>query len=266
MEYGGPLFINQDKVDLEVLDKIQIEAMHIVTGAKRLTSHDLLKKDTCWPDLSMRRELQELSILHKVIHKQYPPYLLNDLPYMSDGNSRLERRFKFNTPPYNYAFYRDSVIPSMIANWNKLPNDIRTNTSLKTFKYLFKEKFAPPKYPLYNCGSRLPQMSHTRIRLNFSNLNYHLFNHGLSDSPNCENCNVPETPIHYFMECTKYPTNLRNELITKAKAILTGPNRSDRNRIPLNTLLHGKKELPYSENVKLFEIIHSYIRKTGRNP
>ncbi len=48
MEYGGPLFINQDKADLEILDKIQIEAMHIVTGAKKLTSHDLLKNEqTC---------------------------------------------------------------------------------------------------------------------------------------------------------------------------------------------------------------------------
>ena len=44
MEYGGPLFITQDKIDLEKLDKIQMEAMHVVTGAKKVTSHDLLKK------------------------------------------------------------------------------------------------------------------------------------------------------------------------------------------------------------------------------
>ena len=34
MEYGGSLFMNQDKCDLEKLDNIQMEAMHIVTGAK----------------------------------------------------------------------------------------------------------------------------------------------------------------------------------------------------------------------------------------
>ncbi len=80
MEYGGSLFINQDKTDLEKLDKIQIEAMHIVTGAKKLTSHDLLRKDTSWPELSIRRELQQLSILHKVIHNQFPKYLLRVRP------------------------------------------------------------------------------------------------------------------------------------------------------------------------------------------
>ncbi len=121
MEYGGPLFTNQDKADLELLDKIQIEAMHIVTGAKRLTSHDLLKQDTCWPELSTRRELQQISILHKVIHHKFPPYLLNDLPYMSDENARQERKYKFNTLPYKNAYYRDSVIPSMISSWNRLP-------------------------------------------------------------------------------------------------------------------------------------------------
>ncbi len=130
MEYGGSLFANQDKSDLESLDKIQMEAMHIVTGAKQLTSHDLIKKDTCWPELSIRRELQQVSMLHKVIHNKFPAYLLNDLPYMHGINNRLERRLTFNTPPYNHVFYKESVVPSMITNWNKLPNHIVFNTCL----------------------------------------------------------------------------------------------------------------------------------------
>ncbi len=238
--------------------------MHVVTGAKHLTSHDLIKKDTCWPELSIRRELQQVSILHKVIHNKFPAYLLNDLPYMYGINNRLERRFTFNTPPYNYVFYKESVIPSMVTNWNKLPNHIRTSNNIKNFKFQFKNDFTPDPYPLYHYGDRLPQMSHTRIRLNFSNLNSHLFSHGLSNSPNCEHCNVPETAMHFFMECTKYPINIRNDLITKIKAILPTPIRA--NRIPLNILLHGKKETSYTENTRLFDIIHTYIKKSGRNP
>ncbi len=75
MEYGGPLIAGQDNQDLEILDKIQIEAMHIVSGAKQKTSHDFLKNDTRWPDLSVRRKLQQCSMLHKLIHKKFPPYL-----------------------------------------------------------------------------------------------------------------------------------------------------------------------------------------------
>ena len=264
MEYGGPLFINQDNADLEILDDIQIEAMHIVTGAKKLTSHDLLKNDTCWPELSTRRELQQLSIMHKVIHNKFPLYLLNDLPYMADANSRMERRYKFNTPPYKHAFYRDSAIPSMISNWNKLPNEIRTNKSIKEFKFLFKTEYNRPTCPLYLHGERLAQMSHTRIRLKFSNLNYHLYNHGLSNSPNCDQCNVSETPMHYLMECNKYST-IRNEMITKINDILL-PTVNRPGTALLNILLHGKKELSHNENIKLFDVVHSYIRKSGRNP
>ncbi len=124
----------------------------------------------------------------------------------------------------------------------------------------------PPVNPLYNFGERLSQMSHTRIRLKFSNLNYHLFNYGLSNSPNCVHCNVPETPIHYFMECTKYPPIIRNEMLNKVKAILPGPNRIRMNRVPLHVLLNGKRELSYIDNTRIFDIVHTYIRKTGRNP
>ncbi len=262
MEYGGPLFINQDKADLEILDNIQMEAMHIVTGAKKLTSHDLLKSDTCWPDLSVRRELQQLSIMHKVIHNQFPLYLLNDLPFMADANNRMERKYKFNTPPYQYTFYRDSVVPSMISNWSKLPNEIRTNKNIKVFKFLFKDKYIKPAYPLYLHGERKAQMSHTRIRVKFSNLNYHLYNYGLSNSPNCDQCNVPETPLHYFMECTKY-TAIRNYMIAKINNILPTANRSG--RIPLDVLLHGKKQLSLNDNIKIFDIVKLYIKISCRN-
>ncbi len=86
MDYGGALFAGQDIQDLDILNKIQIEAMHIVTGAKQKTSHDSLKTETQWDDLSIRRQLQQFTILHKVIHTKNPPYLLSDLPYMSDSN------------------------------------------------------------------------------------------------------------------------------------------------------------------------------------
>ncbi len=187
------------------------------------------------------------TILHKVVHKKFPQYLLNDLPYMCDENTRLERWYKFNTPVYNYAFYRDSfIIPSVISNWNNLPNDIRTNSNIKGFKFFNKKNYMPSANPLYHHGERLSQMSHSRIRLNFSNLNSHLYNHGLITSPNCDNCDVYETPFHFFMECTKYPINIRTELINKIKAILPNPNRTG--RIPLKTLLHGKTESSVSWN------------------
>ncbi len=263
MEYGGPLFAGQDLQDLEILDKIQIAAMHIVTGAKQKTSHELLKNDTQWDDLSVRRKLQQVTMLHKVIHKKYPEYLLNNLPHMSDGNSRLERRYKFHTPHFDHAFYRDSIIPKSISEWNSLPNVIRTNTDLKSFKWSFKQEYARSPSPLLNHGERISQMSHTRIRLNFSNLNSHLHSYNLTDSPNCEHCNVPETPTHYLFHCNQYHVP-RADLLNNIEDLIATNNLNL--RINLKLLLHGHEKLSYNDNCKIFESVQSFIRKSGRNP
>ena len=266
MEYGGSLIAGQDDQDLKVLDNIQIEAMHIVTGAKRRTSHELLKNDTRWPELSLRRKLQQCAMLHKLIHKKSPLYLLNDLPHMTDENARLERRYKFNIPRYEHVYYRDSVIPKSISEWNNLPNNIRNNTCIKGFKWSFKQLYFEPPAPLYNHGERLSQMSHTRIRLQFSNLNEHLFSYNLSATPNCEHCNTPETPHHYLLECNKYFVP-RIEMFDIVEDIMTSNNINVfTTPITMQLLLHGKDTFSFSDNSKIFNSVHSFIRKTNRNP
>ncbi len=263
MEYGGPLFAGQDKKDLEILDRIQIEAMHIITGAKHRTSHDLLKQDTQFDDLSVRRNLQKFTMLHKVIHNKSPKYLYDDLPFMTDENTRLERRFKFNTVRYNYVFYRDSFIPLATSEWNALPNLIRTNNALKSFKWSYKQEFASTPCPLYNHGERLSQMSHTRIRLKFSNLNAHLYNYNLVNSPNCEHCNFPETPTHYLLECNKY-LQPRVKMLETVEQVLSSNNLNT--RVTLKLLLYGNNNISYKDNCKIFDCVQLFIRKSDRKP
>ena len=233
---------------------------------KQKTSHDLLKNDTRWPDLSIRRKLQQCTMLHKVVHKKFPLYLLNTLPHMSDENTRLERRYKFNVPPFKHAYYRDSVIPKSISEWNDLPNNIRTNSSIKGFKWSFKQEYFKLPAPLYNHGERLSQMSHTRIRVHFSNLNHHLYNYNLSATPNCEHCHIPETPTHYLLDCNKYFVP-RIEMFDIIEEIMTSNGINIANTaISLQLLLHGKDTFPYLDNIKIFDSVHSFIRKTNRNP
>ncbi len=263
MEYGGSLFAYEDDKDLKILDNIQMEALHIVSGAKKRTSHDTLKKEANWPDFSTRRTFQQVTLIHKVVHKQYPKYLLNSLPPMSDSTTRPERRYKFNTPPFNHAYYRDSVILKSISNWNDLPNHIRVIGNVDTFKNMLKREYLQPPNPLYHYGKRPSQMSHTRIRVKFSNLNFHLFNYNLVTDPNCSHCQVPETPHHYFFVCTKY-TQARSHMLDIIKDILQANNLT--NKITLPLLLHGKDELSYVDNTKIFDAIHNFIRVSERNP
>ena len=128
---------------------------------------------------------------------------------------------------------------------------------------MFKKEYVESPKPLYHYGSRLNQMSHTRIRLKFSNLNFHLFNYSLIGSPNCKHCNLPETPNHYFFICTQYNIE-RDEMLQKISRILQANNVN--NRITLELLLCGSKKLSYQLNTHIFCAVHSFIRKSGRNP
>ncbi len=266
MEYGGPLFAYEDDKELKILDNIQMEALHIVTGAKKRTSHEILKNEVNWPELSLRRTFQQVTLIHKVTHKKFPKYLLNSLPPMNDSTTRPERRYKFNTPLFDHAYYRDSIIPKSLSNWNNLPNHIRVISNLDTFKYQLKREYLEPQDHLlhyHNHGNRPSQMSHTRIRVKFSNLNLHLFNYNLVPDPNCSHCNVPETPHHYFFICAKY-TQARTCMMNKVENILQSANCNNRITMPL--LLHGKKELSFAQNAKIFDAIHNFITTSKRNP
>ncbi len=263
MDYGGALFANEDEKDLKLLDNIQMEALHIVCGAKKKTSHDLLKREVNWPELSLRRTFQQVTFLHKLIHNKYPIYLYENLPPMRNHLDRAERKYKFNTPIFDHAFYRDSVIPSSISKWNELPNHIRTVKKLDTFKYMLKREYVEPPKPLYHYGNRFSQMSLARIRVKFSNLNFHLFNYNLVPSPNCMHCNLPETPNHYFFICNKY-TSERDEMLLKINRILQMNHIN--NKITLDLILHGCKKLPYIPNTHIFDAVQCFIKKSGRNP
>ncbi len=128
---------------------------------------------------------------------------------------------------------------------------------------MWKKEYVEPPKPIFHFGERNSQMSHTRIRVKFSNLNFHLFNYNLIDSPNCQHCDLSETPNHYFLICAQYAQE-RAEMIDKIRYILQKNNLND--KINLELLVHGSKKLSYISNSKLFNAVHIYIKKTCRNP
>ncbi len=144
-----------------------------------------------------------------------------------------------------------------------LPNKIRTNPNLKAFKWSFKQEYSPTPSPLLNYGERISQMSHTRIRLNFSNLNSHLHNYNLVGSPNCEHCNIPETTKHYLLDCNRYFIP-RIEMFDIVEDILSSNNLDT--RISVKLLLFGNERISYNDNCKIFESVQSFIRKSNRKP
>ena len=251
LEYADSVWDNIPAYVNDTLENIQLEAARIATGGTKLTSRILLYRETGWATLHERRNIHKLLQFYKMYHKLTPDYLsclvpssVHDIHGYNTRNANCVRNIVTRT-----AFYANSFLPSVIKLWNEIPVDIR-NASIGVFKkYLMKNKVSPPPY--YYIGSRKVQILHSKLRLECSALNEHLFRKNLVDSPRCS-CGSIETPYHYLLQCPKYRT-------ARAESIQLLD-------IPLNThnLLFGNENFSVLENENIFKKVHEYILRTKR--
>ena len=106
--------------------------------------------------------------------------------------------------------YSEYFLSSTIKLWNNLDINIRSSDSIATFKrFIQTTNDKTPVY--YYVGTRIGQILHSRLRMNCSSLNSHLFFKNLVTSPTCS-CGAIETTSHYLLYCPKYQIT-RNELL-----------------------------------------------------
>ena len=112
---------------------------------------------------------------------------------------------------------------------------MKNSTSLSDFKKNLRGQ--ERKSPVYfYFGNRAAQIYHTRLQLEFSSLNSHLFKKkNLIDSPRCS-CGQIETVIHYLFDCTNY-TQLRHQASSDVLHLL------------VNNLISGNSNLSIEENM-----------------
>ena len=80
LEYADVLWDNCTQQQCNEIEKIQLEAGRIVTGATKLVEIDKLYKELGWLKLSERRDLHKLFLFFKMNHGLSPLYLSNLLP------------------------------------------------------------------------------------------------------------------------------------------------------------------------------------------
>ena len=128
----------------------------------------------------------KLVLFYKMINSLAPEYL-SSLASQTVGNiSQYNLRNKTNlqTIPARSQQYYNSFLPSTTRIWNSLPDDTKHSPSVESFKHKLNNSITKP--PPYNfSGSRLGQIYHVRIRLNYS-LRY-LFSRKTSLIILCEN-------------------------------------------------------------------------------
>ena len=116
LEYACIVWDDCSEQDHIALEKCQLRAARIVTGAKKGTSHDKLYTETQWPKLHERREKFKLCFMHKVVNKSSPNYLVEilsnavnvDKHYKLRNEDDIEQ-FQFRTEKFRKSLFPDCV-------------------------------------------------------------------------------------------------------------------------------------------------------------
>ncbi|CAC5414020.1 unnamed protein product [Mytilus coruscus] len=139
LKYADVVWDTSTLILIHKIESVQIEAARIVTGGTRLTSINLLYKETGWGKLKDRREAHRLTYLYKMSYNITPSYLNNILP------ERFRNTHKFNTRNANdfqpiaarTSLYSNYFLQSTVKPWNSQTSELQNSPSLLAFKSYF---------------------------------------------------------------------------------------------------------------------------------
>ena len=137
LEYTDVLWDNCTQQQCNEIEKIQLEAGRIVTGATKLVEIDEVYKELGWLKLSERRDLHKLFLFFKMNHGLSPLYLSNLLPlHVGELSSyRLWNADNYVGIHANTRAYAESFLPSTLQAWNNLPEAVQSADTLAAFKH-----------------------------------------------------------------------------------------------------------------------------------
>ena len=252
MEYADVLWHNCTEEQCARLERVQLAAARVVSGASRHAPNTLLYEETQWEPLYCRREKHKLVYMYKIVHGIAPAYLNTRIPQVIPSGHNLRNENDIPLLPCRTKLWHDSYFPSTIQLWNSLGTDIKSKPTITSFKKKLNSTLVKvPGY--YSQGARRGQILHARLRTQSSSLNDHLYRHNLVDNPKCS-CGKIETTKHFLLDCPMY-AHLRTQLFSSL------PESTSKST---NTLLFGDTNLTDSANCKIFMIVHDYIIHTKR--
>ena len=158
------------------LESIQYNAALAITGAIRGNYSEKLYQELGLESLQQRRWYRKLCTFLKIIKEKSPDYLFNIIP---KNNSNHRTRNSYNIPQLNikHNFFKNSIFPSVIAEWNKLDSDIRNLNSLSLFKSRILKFIRPNPNSIFNCHNPKAIKYLSKIRLGLRYLREHKFKH-----------------------------------------------------------------------------------------
>ena len=138
LEYGDIIWDNCTQYEKQELEKVQIEAARIATGTTKLVSLNSLYTEIGWQTLQQRRTNHKLTLFYKMKNNLSPTYLSSLVPQSVNSVSRynLRNADDLQSIASRTNFYYMSFLPSVVRDWNNLPEQAKQLDSVNSFKKL----------------------------------------------------------------------------------------------------------------------------------
>ena len=255
VEYSDVVFTNFSDGDNNRIEKIQKRAGKIVSGAVKGTSYETIITELGWESLEVGRERRKLILFSDIVHGHAPDYLQTDLPESVQTRTQNRYQLRNRTHLSQYSTrtetFRNSFFPSTANIWNSTDDSIRLIDDRNTLKSTLKRK-PPHQSTYYYMYLRRTNIIMARIRMQCSELNQHLYQNHVADSPSCP-CGVAETPEHFVFDCPIY-TVAREDFTSKLLQLHLTPT--------LHTVLYGKS--PSKDLPELIKAVETFLLSTKR--
>ena len=206
---------------MNLLEQVQYKAALIVSGCWQGTSRVRLYEELGWESLSDRRWCRRLTTLFKILNGNTPAYLAEHIPVRSMITQSLRRR-SAPIPIVRTERYQNSFFPYSLKMWNELSDDTRSKPSVTAFKHHLNSFIRPIGHSSFGVRDKIGLQLLTRIRVNFSDLREHRYNHNF-------NCIKPNLCLW------KWRRNLHS-LHSALPAIYKSPYQSPQQNIRYNCL------------------------------
>ena len=146
------------------IESVQYNATLAITGAIKSSSREKLYQELGLEYLYQRRWARRLCLLYKVFSTGQPSYIYDLLPPMRRSCRHVN---SFDTVSFKSEYFKNSFIPNVINEWNKLDPDIRSSTSYNLFRNMLLKFIRPAQRKTFNINDSVGVLVINKIAIRF---------------------------------------------------------------------------------------------------
>ena len=133
-----------------------------------------------------------MCLFYKVFSTGQPSYIYDLLPPLRNSRRHVN---SFNLVTCKSEYFKNSFIPNVIYEWNKLDPDIRSSASYNLFRNTLLKFIRPVQRKTFNINDSVGVKLLTRLHLGLSHLLEHKLRQGFRDVLN-PLCPSKLKPLH----------------------------------------------------------------------